>query len=120
VSTSAQLLVPQTFSLAVQAPVQVPAEQKSPPVHTVPHAPQLLPSDNGFTQASPQALRPPVHWQTPAEQLWPAPHTLPQAPQLALSALTSMQRAMHTTSAPGQPVLDLPALPPLPPVPLPP
>jgi len=61
-----------------------PARQASPLEHTVPQAPQLLPSELVVVQRPEQLVSPATHEtaQCPVpSHTWPAAQTVPQAPQ---------------------------------------
>jgi hypothetical protein len=74
-------LLPQAVSPAAQPAAHLFCEQTRPPLQTVPHAPQLLPSETMFTQPAGQAESPAVQAHLPLEQLWPSAHFMLQAPQ---------------------------------------
>ena len=77
----------------MQLEAHLPAEQTSPCLHLVPHAPQLLGSTCVSLQVEAHCVVPPPHEaaQAPFEQIWPALQAVPQAPQLVLSLASDVQ-----------------------------
>ena len=73
------------------------ALRQPPPVHAVPHAPQLAWSALRFTQRFPHLVNPVGHaiWHAPAEHIRPGPHALLHAPQLAGSTWVSTQTPLQ-------------------------
>jgi hypothetical protein len=97
-------------------------EQTRPPLQTVPHAPQLLPSDTMFTHPVGHADSPAVQEHAPLVQLWPSAHFTLQAPQFwkSVCALThtelQLERPAGQLTAPLPPDEEPPIPTPLPPV----
>ena len=83
-------LLPQAVSPVAQPAAHLFWEQTRPPLQTVPHAPQLLPSDTMFTHPVGHAESPAVQEHAPLVQLWPSAHFTLQAPQFwkSVCALT--------------------------------
>ena len=98
--------------------VQAPITHEVPPVHAVPHPPQLLLSLWAFTQELPQGLRPTgqITPHTPAVQSCPLGQTLPQAPQLLPSVVVLVQALPVQVGV--APAHAMQAAPPLPHAPL--
>jgi len=70
-------------------------EHFCPPVHAIPHAPQLLPSESRFTQLEPQAVSSATQEHVPFEQVCELPHLLPHEPQLLRSVAKFTQTPLQ-------------------------
>jgi hypothetical protein len=83
----------------------VPPVQAVPPVHVMPHEPQLFGSVVTSTQLAPQSVWPAGHaaTQAPIEHTWSAPQTLLQAPQLLTSVLVSTHTPLQLVCGLAQP-----------------
>jgi len=68
-------LAPHWVSPMAHVDEHIPCEQSSPPMQTVPHAPQFAGSAAVFAQPDGHAKRPAVHVHWLAVQLWPVPQT---------------------------------------------
>jgi hypothetical protein len=100
----------------------LPAEQIWPPVHAVPHAPQLTGSVFTSTHDWPHWVLPPEHDRAhlPEEHTCPAVHAAAQAPQLSGSFVVSTHAPPHAvfgaahekvaSAPPSPPVAGLPEL----------
>jgi hypothetical protein len=88
-----------------------PLQQESPLGQALPHVPQFFGSLLRLEHAPPQTVRPEPHpWHTPLRQGWPVAHLLPQEPQLLVSVWRFLQEL------PEQRVSPLPQLQLLPPL----
>jgi hypothetical protein len=96
-------LAPQVMVPPGQVAEHVPLAHTRPcAAQSLPHAPQLLPSDVVSTQLVPHASRPGEHMHVPPLQVVCAGHALPQAPQLFTSVLVLAQPLAHCSAPPGQ------------------
>jgi len=86
---------PQTFGFAAGHVEQTPLTQEAPDAHRLPQPPQLAASEDGSTQAPPQAIRGVAHAQTPLEHVCPVAHFAPQPPQLEGSVVVSTHAPPH-------------------------
>lgn len=99
---------------------QRPCEHAWPPVHVMPHAPQLDPSELKFTQLEPQVVSPATQVHVPFEQVCEPVHFVPHAPQLLRSVAKFTQTPLQLPLGHVLPVSPpAPVLPGLPPSPLP-
>jgi len=97
--------IPHAMVFAGQA--QTPAMHTLPPVHAMPHPPQLFTSVIVLTQAPVQLVVPPGHMVVHViEHTCVAVHIVPQAPQFWGSVAVSTQIPPQSTPA-GQPQVPL-------------
>jgi hypothetical protein len=75
----------------------VRCEHRSPPVQTVPHAPQFAGSETVLTHVAPHGVRPAVHEHVPFKQLWPFPQALLHMPQWRMSFATDVHVPLHAS-----------------------
>lgn len=116
--------------------LQLPFAHTWPCGQTLPHVPQLLPSDMVLAQPLEHWASPLGHWQLPVMQTCPPVHAVPHVPQLAKSVCRSAQLepqgvwpkaqsfgappdpalppelGLPPTLLPPSPALELPAAPP--------
>jgi hypothetical protein len=89
---------------------QLPPVHCVPPVHALPHFPQLAELCCKLPQMPLQRSWPVGHEHEPAVQLVPPVHTMPQPPQFWLSLVVSTQAPVHSVWVAEQPVLHIPLL----------
>lgn len=112
--------VPHLAMPAPQFTAHAPLLQTCPPVHRLPHMPQLLPSEltSAHVPAPPPPIpKPPMHAVSPVGQLQLPPlhvapfgHTLPQPPQSRVFVCVSTHAPFmpHDVSPVGQPAVHVP------------
>ena len=79
-----------------------PVEQTLPPLHALPHAPQLSGSTSMRTQTPLHDDSPGPHWQAPSTQRVPPVQTTEHAPQFLRSVKTSTHEPAHALSPESQ------------------